>query len=117
LSFQRARPQIKLRRGDFPLPYFGIRVSYANGTESANLTRPTLIPDIQIGLTFSEYMKGVDPALNSILAIRPMPWQIFAGFCEAARHPKCSAGHEPMRRCVRTDTLFYRTLRLPASLY
>jgi hypothetical protein len=68
-----ARPQFKLRRGDFPLPYFGIRVSYANGTESANLTGPTLIPDIQTGLTFSEYMKGVDPALNAILAIRPMP--------------------------------------------
>jgi hypothetical protein len=68
-----ARPQFKLRRGDFPLPYFGIRVSYANGTESANLTGLTLIPDIQTGLTFSEYMKGVDPALNAILAIRPMP--------------------------------------------
>jgi hypothetical protein len=68
-----ARPQFKLRRGDFPLPYFGIRVSYANGTESANLTGPTLIPDIQTGLTFSEYMKGLDPALNAILAIRPMP--------------------------------------------
>jgi hypothetical protein len=68
-----AKPQFKLRRGDFPLPYYGIRVSYANGTESANLTGPTLIPDIQTGLTFSNYVNGVDPALNAILAIRPMP--------------------------------------------
>ena len=69
-----AKPQFKLRRGDFALPYYGIRVSYANGTESANLTGPTLIPDIQTGLTFSDYVKGVDPALNAIQAIRPMPW-------------------------------------------
>jgi hypothetical protein len=47
-----------LRKGDFPLPYLGIRVSYANGTESANLSSPTLIPDIQTGLTFSEYMRS-----------------------------------------------------------
>jgi hypothetical protein len=69
-----AKPQFKLRRGDFPLPYYGIRVSYSNGTESANLTGPTLIPDIQTGLTFSDYVNGVDPALNAILAIRPLPW-------------------------------------------
>jgi hypothetical protein len=56
------------------LPYYGIRVSYSNGTESANLTGPTLIPDIQTGLTFSDYLNGMDPALNAILAIRPMPW-------------------------------------------
>jgi hypothetical protein len=69
-----AKPQFKLRRGDFPLPYYGIGVSYSNGTESANLTGPTLIPDIQTGLTFSDYVNGIDPALNAILAIRPMPW-------------------------------------------
>jgi hypothetical protein len=68
-----AKPQFKLRRGDFSLPFYGIRVSYANGTESANATGPTLIPDIQTGLTFNEYVNGVDPALNAILAIRTTP--------------------------------------------
>jgi hypothetical protein len=67
-----AKPQFQLRRGDFQLPHFGIRVSYSNGIEGAKETGPTLIPDILAGLTFEQYMNGVDPALDAILAI-PAP--------------------------------------------
>jgi hypothetical protein len=66
-----AKPQFQLRRGDFGLPYFGIRVSYSQGVESANDPDPTLTPDIVTGLTFAQYMAGVDPALDAILAIPP----------------------------------------------
>jgi len=66
-----AKPRFQLRRGDFPLPYFGIRVSYSNGVEPANDPGPTLIPDIRTGLTFQDYMNGIDPALNAILSIPP----------------------------------------------
>ena len=66
-----AKPRFELRRGDFGLPYFDIRVSYSNGVESANDPGPTMIPDIQTGLTFQQYMNGVDPALDAILAIPP----------------------------------------------
>jgi uncharacterized protein (TIGR03437 family) len=64
-----AKPRFQLRRGDFALPYFGIRVSYSNGVEAANEPGPTLIPDICTGLTFQDYMNGVDRALNAILSI------------------------------------------------
>ena len=69
-----AKPQFLLRRGDFPLPYFGIRVSYSSGVEGADLmdSGPTLIPDIQTGLTFQDYMNGADPALDAILS-QPLP--------------------------------------------
>ncbi len=67
-----AKPQFQLRRGDFALPYFGIRVSYSNGVESAKDPGPTLIPEICVGLTFQQYMNGVDPALDAILSI-PAP--------------------------------------------
>jgi uncharacterized protein (TIGR03437 family) len=66
-----AKPRFQIRRGDFPLPYFGIRVSYSNGVENANDPGPTLIPDIPAGLTFQDYMNGVDRALNAILSIPP----------------------------------------------
>jgi len=65
------KPRFQIRRGDFPLPYFGIRVSYSNGVESANDPGPTLIPDIPAGLTFQDYMNGVDRALNAILSTPP----------------------------------------------
>jgi uncharacterized protein (TIGR03437 family) len=64
-----AKPQFQLRRGDFALPYFGITVSYSSGVESANEPGPTLIPDTLTGLTFQDYMNGVDRALNAILSI------------------------------------------------
>jgi hypothetical protein len=67
-----AKPQFELRRGDFGLPYFGIRVSYSQGVESANVPDNTLTPDIVTGLTFQQYMDGVDPALDAILSI-PAP--------------------------------------------
>jgi len=67
-----AKPQFQLRRGDFPLPNFDIRVSYSHGVESAKDSGPTLIPDIPTGLTFQQFRKGVDPALDAILAI-PIP--------------------------------------------
>jgi hypothetical protein len=67
-----AKPRFQLRRGDFALPYMGIRVSYSNGVESANDPGPTMIPDIAAGLTFQQYMDGVDPALDAILKI-PAP--------------------------------------------
>jgi hypothetical protein len=62
-----AKPQFLLRRGDFGLPYFGIRVSYSNGVQRADDPGPTLVPDICVPVTFKDYMKGVDPALNAIL--------------------------------------------------
>ena len=65
------KPQFLLRRGDFALPYFGIRVSYSNGVEHANDPGPTLVPDIRVGVTFRDYMNGVDPALDAILSIPP----------------------------------------------
>jgi hypothetical protein len=73
-----AKPQFELRRGDFALPYFGIHVSYSNGVEGANDADPTLIPDICVGLTFQDYVNGVDPALNAILSIRVLSevWSI-----------------------------------------
>ncbi len=64
-------PRFVLRRGDFGLPYFGIRVSYSSGVENAKDTDPTLVPDIQTGLTFEQYMNGDDPALDAILSIPP----------------------------------------------
>jgi len=64
-----AKPRFQLRRGDFGLPNFGIRVSYSQGVEAAMDPGPTLIPDIQTGLTFQDYRKGTDPALDAILAI------------------------------------------------
>ena len=67
-----AKPQFQLRVGDFALPYFGIRVSYSDGIETANDPGPTMIPDIQTGLTFQNYLDGIDPALSAILAI-PAP--------------------------------------------
>ena len=66
-----AKPRFQLRQGDFGLPYFGIRVSYSRGVESANDAGPTMIPDIQTGLTFEDYMNGADPALDAILRIPP----------------------------------------------
>jgi uncharacterized protein (TIGR03437 family) len=67
-----AKPQFLLRVGQFALPYSGIKVSYSNGVEAANDPGPTLIPDIRTGLTFQDYMNGIDPALNAILSI-PAP--------------------------------------------
>jgi hypothetical protein len=67
-----AKPQFQIRVGDFGLPNFGIRVSYSDGIETANDPVPTMIPDIQTGLTFQNYLDGIDPALNAILAI-PAP--------------------------------------------
>jgi hypothetical protein len=63
-----AKPRFLLRRGDFGLPYFGIRVSYSNGIERAADPGPTLIPDICVPVTFKDYMRGIDPALDAILA-------------------------------------------------
>jgi hypothetical protein len=63
-----AKPRFLLRRGDFGLPYFGIRVSYSNGIERAADPGPTLIPDIRVPVTFKDYMRGIDPALDAILA-------------------------------------------------
>jgi hypothetical protein len=67
-----AMPRFLLRRGDFPLPYYGIRVSYSRGNEAAIDDGPALVPDIQVGLTFQDYMHGADPAMDAILAI-PLP--------------------------------------------
>ncbi len=67
----RGMPRFVLRKGDFGLPYFGIRVSYSSGVENAKDTGPTLVPDIQTGLTFEQYMNGDDPALDAILSIPP----------------------------------------------
>jgi uncharacterized protein (TIGR03437 family) len=66
-----AKPRFLLRRGDFGLPYFGIRVSYTSGVERANDAGASLIPDIPAGLTFYDYMNGVDPSLEAILRIPP----------------------------------------------
>jgi hypothetical protein len=65
------KPQFVYRQGDFGLPYFGIRVSYSGGVETAKDPGPTLVPDIQTGLTFEQYMNGDDPALDAILSIPP----------------------------------------------
>lgn len=70
-----AKPRFLLRRGDFGLPYFGIRVSYSNGVERANDPGPTLMPDIRVPVTFEDYRKGVDPAMDAILR----PWRRRAG--------------------------------------
>jgi hypothetical protein len=67
-----AKPRFLLRRGDFALPYFGIRVSYSNGVEGAKDYGSALIPDIQVPVTSADYMNGADPALDAILAI-PVP--------------------------------------------
>jgi hypothetical protein len=66
------KPRFLLRRGDFGLSYFGLRASFSNGVENANETGPTLVPDIQTGLTFQQYMSGDDPAMDAILSI-PAP--------------------------------------------
>jgi hypothetical protein len=66
------KPRFLLRRGDFPLPYFGLRVSYSSGNEHANDPGPTLTPDLQTPVTFSDYMRGLDRALDAILDI-PAP--------------------------------------------
>lgn len=79
-----AKPQFELREGDFGLPYFGLRVSYSNGVEGATVPDSTLIPDIPAGLTFQQYMNGIDPALNAILSIPPpQP----AGSCAVTLNP------------------------------
>jgi hypothetical protein len=65
------KPQFLLRRGDFGLPYFGIRVSFSNGYEHAKDPGPTLVPDIPTPVTFQNYSNGVDPALDAILSIAP----------------------------------------------
>jgi len=67
------KPQFVLRRGDFGLPNFGLRVSYSHGAEGASDPSPTLVPDIPAGLTFANYMAGEDPALDAILSIQPPP--------------------------------------------
>jgi hypothetical protein len=69
------KPQFLLRRGDFELPYFGIRVSYSNGVERANDPGDSLRPDIRVGVTFADYMNGVDPALDAILRIAVPAWE------------------------------------------
>jgi len=66
-----AMPKFIFRQADFGLPYFGIRVSYSGGVETAKLPGPALIPDIQTGLTFAQYMSGDDPAMDAILSIPP----------------------------------------------
>ena len=66
------KPQFLLRKGDFALPYYGLRVSYSSGNEGAKDPGPTLIPDIATGLSFQDYTKGVDPALDAILKL-PLP--------------------------------------------
>jgi len=68
-----AKPQFLLREGDIALPYFGLSVSYSNGVETANDPGPTMIPDIQTGLTFEQYMNGDDPAMDAILGIQAKP--------------------------------------------
>jgi hypothetical protein len=79
-----AKPRFQLRRGDFALPYFGIRVSYSRGAEAATVPDATLTPDIPTGLTFQQYMNGIDPALDTILSMAaPRP----AGFCTAVLNP------------------------------
>ena len=79
-----AKPQFELREGAFDLPYFGLQVSYSNGVEGATDPDSTLVPDIPTGLTFQQYMAGVDPALNAILSIPPpQP----PGFCAASLNP------------------------------
>ncbi len=65
------KPRFLLRRGDFQLPYYGIGASYSSGVETATLMGSTLIPDIQTPVTFPDYMKGIDRALEAILAIPP----------------------------------------------
>lgn len=66
------KPRFLLRRGDFGLPYFGLRVSFSNGTEGAANPDSTQMPDIQTPVTFENYMQGVDPALDAILSA-PLP--------------------------------------------
>lgn len=68
------KPQFLLRRGDFGLPYFGLRASFSNGVEAANDPGPTLVPDIQTPVTFQNYMKGVDPAMDAILSTPAPAW-------------------------------------------
>ncbi len=65
------KPRFQVRQGDFGLPYFSLRASYSNGVMSAKDADNTLTPVIRTGLTFQEYMNGVDPALNAILQIAP----------------------------------------------
>ena len=60
------KPRFLLRRGDFGLPYFGMRVSFSIGNEAAKDPGPTLVPDIQTPVTFQNYMNGIDPALDAI---------------------------------------------------
>jgi hypothetical protein len=67
-----AKPQFVYRVGDFPLPFFGLRVSYGSGTETAKDPGPALVPDIQTGLTSQQYMNGDDPAMDAILS-NPAP--------------------------------------------
>jgi hypothetical protein len=79
-----AKPQFELREGAFNLPYLGIQVSYSNGVEGATDPDSTLMPDIPTGLTFQQYMNGIDPALNAILSIAPpQP----SGVCAATLTP------------------------------
>jgi Peptidase family S41 len=63
-----AKPRFLLRKGDFGLPYFGIRVSYSSGVETASDRGPTMIPDIRVPVTWQDYINGVDPALDVILS-------------------------------------------------
>ena len=65
------KPRFQIRIADFALPDFGIRVSDSNGIETANDPGPAMIPGIQTGLTFQDFMNGVDPALDAILTIPP----------------------------------------------
>jgi hypothetical protein len=66
-----AKPRFELREGAFALPYLGLQVSYSNGVEAATDPDSTLIPDVPTGLTFQQYMSGIDPALNAILSVAP----------------------------------------------
>lgn len=61
------KPQFLLRKGDFGLPFYGLRVSYSSGNEGAKDPGPALVPDIVTGLSFQDYMNGADPALDAIL--------------------------------------------------
>jgi len=65
------KPQFELRKGTFPLPYFSLAASYSNGVERTTDPDSSLTPDIGVGLTFAQYMQGIDPAMNAILSIAP----------------------------------------------
>ena len=65
------KPQFQIRISTFSLPYFGITASYSQGIWKTNNPDPSLMPDLQTGLTFQQYSNGVDPALDAILAIPP----------------------------------------------